>query len=105
MLNWVIVLIYSDTLIFHLIGVYGIKYIIYGLPLSFGIAILLVFIVSKTIKDPLIESIDCVNNIVQRNLSIKIRELNTKSEQGILNKALIQLDDSLTNIVGEIKKL
>ncbi len=102
LLNWIVVIVYSNTIIFYLVGVYGIKYTIIGTPVAFGIAIPILIIVRKIIKDPLIESIDNINSIAKGNLSVKIRNINSKSELGILNRALIELKGSLADIVNDI---
>jgi methyl-accepting chemotaxis protein len=102
-ISWSIVLIYDSIIIFYLVGHFGIEYLIYAVPLSFGISIPILIIMRNLIKKPLVDAIENVNKIANGKLDFEIKEYNKNNELGKLNKSIIQLVNSLTNIVTEIK--
>ncbi|NPA37800.1 MAG: hypothetical protein GXO47_13225 [Chlorobi bacterium] len=102
LLNWIVIIIYADVVIFYLIGVYGVKYSVIGLPLSFAIATPVLLVINKKIKAPLVTLINNVNNIAKGNLKIKIEKIDSKTEVGVLNDAVIELSNSINNIVKDI---
>jgi len=102
LLNWIVIIIYVDVIIFYFVGVYGVKYLIPGLPVAFGIAIPILLLVKRKIKDPLVTLITNVNYIAEGNLDVDIDKIESNTEIGILNNAIIQLSRTLRKIVKEI---
>ena len=103
-LNWMVIIIYTDVITFYFVGVYGTKYLLISIPLVFGIAVPVLMVINKKIKDPLVSLINNVNNLAKGDLGIDIIKINSKTEIGSLNNAVIRLSQTLSNVVREIVK-
>ena len=104
LLNWVVIIIYTDVITFYFVGAFGGLSVVYGLFIAFGVAVPVLIKIKRKIKDPLVALIDNVNNLAKGNLDIEVQQLKTKSEIGVLNKAVTELSNTLTNVVKEIVK-
>ncbi|WP_185968986.1 methyl-accepting chemotaxis protein [Carboxylicivirga sp. M1479] len=103
LLYLMLVIIYTDIIGFYLVGVYGIKYFLYALTIGFIVAIPVLMVISKLIKEPLIESAKNIKEIANGNLTIRMSEYSFDNEIGTLNKSLKQLINNSTNIIANIK--
>jgi len=103
LLNWIVPIIYTDVLVFYFVGVVGdVRVTIAGVILSFSIAVPILVVIRRRIKDSLVAMIEDVNKLANGDLSVDIEKINANNELGVLNDAVIQLSDSLKRIVKEI---
>jgi len=102
LLNYFVIILYTDILVFYYIGAFGIKYLLIAIPLVYTVGYFVLIIIKKKIQDPLVTLIKNVNHIAKGDLNIKIENIESETEIGILNNAVIELYSSLKNIVKEI---
>lgn len=103
LLYWVIPIVYIDVLVFYFVGVAGdVRVTIAGVIISFSVAVPILIMIRRRIKDPLVTMIEDVNKLANGDLSVDIEKIEANNELGILNAAVIQLTDSLKGIVKEI---
>jgi methyl-accepting chemotaxis protein len=103
---WTIIIIYIVAFNYYLVGKYGINNTVWALPLSFGLGLIVFYILKRQIQIPLQQSIKNVQEISLGNIDLQISKklLSSKNELGILANSIKELNERMVNVIGEIQQ-
>lgn len=94
----------TTSLMTYLVGLFGPIYFAVAIPITMIYHIFAYLNIYKTIKKPLTDNINIINEISKGNLSVKInKSKKNKSELGILDDSVEQMVLKLIEITNELK--
>ncbi|NPA37801.1 MAG: hypothetical protein GXO47_13230 [Chlorobi bacterium] len=97
-----VLLLYITIVAFYSVGAFGHKYLWFIAPANYIIVTGAFLMIKKRIQTPLSKVINNINSVAKGNLRIDAEKINSKTEIGQLNEAVIELSESLSKIVAVI---